>query len=123
VAKAPSALTTIDENAVRLATLLLSLSSSNFSFLKQRTEKEKQRDIANWAADIEKLHRLDGYDWSIVEGIINWSQQDDFWKKNIRSGVKLRKQFDKLLIDAKEEHDNKSSRVVIAGQDNGANSL
>lgn len=118
-----NAIATINKQAVQLAERLYELTNENFNFLKKRTEAEKQRDIANWSADIDKLNRLDGYEYPIIQAVVEWSQKDPFWSRNIRSGVKLRQQFDKLLIEAKIEHDNKTSRVVIAGQDNGTNSL
>ena len=36
-----------------------------------------------------------------IEKVIKFSQQDDFWKLNILSADKLRKQYDKLFIKMK----------------------
>jgi hypothetical protein len=49
-----------------------------------------------WSADIDKLHRIDGQSWERIREVIDWSQRDDFWHRNILSGSKLRKQFDRL---------------------------
>lgn len=108
----------INAEAQRLAILLQQLCSENFKFLRERSDDEKQKELEQWQEDIEKINRIDGYDYAIIQAVIAWSQDDDFWKKNIRSGSKLRKQFERLLVEAKVEHDNKSSRVVIAGQEN-----
>lgn len=89
------------------------------NFVKQRYNftKERPTEVARSADEIDKLNRLDNRDWNTIEAVLDWSQQDSFWQQNIRSGVKLRQQFDTLLIKAKVEHDNKSSRMIIAGQE------
>ncbi len=69
-----------------------------------------QRDKA--ALEIERLHRIDGYEYKLIEGIMRWSQQDSFWADNILSAATLRKQFDKLYLKAKSEHDKKQATVA-----------
>ena len=61
------------------------------------TEKQK----ANWLDSIEKIHRLDGREWLEIEQVINWCHDDGFWKGNILSASKLRKQFPQLLAKMK----------------------
>ena len=39
----------------------------------------------------------DGRTLEQIKAILLWSQQDSFWKKNIKSMEKLRKQFDQLM--------------------------
>ena len=56
-----------------------------------------------WAEDIDKIVRIDGRTFEQIEFMINWVQQDDFWKQNILSPAKLRKQFNNLVIRAKSE--------------------
>lgn len=98
--KSEVAVKQIDENATRLAASLELAVKQNFDFVKLKdTEQQK------WAEDIEKIHRIDGYDWGLIEYTLNWSQNDDFWKQNIRSGSKFRKQFERLLIGAKADYD------------------
>jgi hypothetical protein len=46
------------------------------------------------------MRRLDERSPEQIRGIIEWSQKDEFWKQNIRSVSKLRKQFDNLLVKA-----------------------
>lgn len=72
------------------------------------TEKQK----ANWLDSIEKIHRLDGREWPEIEQVINWCQDDGFWKGNILSASKLRKQFPQLLAKMKSNGGKK-----LAGQD------
>jgi len=66
----------------------------------------------NWLAAIEKLNRIDGRSLAEIEAVINWCQDDDFWKANILSASKLRKQFPQLLA---KMNSNGSKR--LAGPD------
>ena len=50
----------------------------------------------NWLYPIDRLNRIDGYTPEQIAQVIDWSQQDEFWQANIRSGKKLRQQFDQL---------------------------
>lgn len=72
--------------------------------------KKKQK----WAADIDKLLRIDKRDKHEVCKVINYVVTDEFWKSNVLSPEKLRKQYDTLFIrmqqqnkiDDKSKHDN-----------------
>lgn len=65
------------------------------------------------ALDIERLYRLDGHEYKLIDGIMRWSQQDDFWSGNILSAATLRKQFDRLYLKAKSEAEKKSKTVTF----------
>ena len=54
-----------------------------------------------WSEDIRKIRELDKRTSEQIEFIIRWSQGDDFWRKNILSPSKLRKQFNTLVVQAK----------------------
>lgn len=98
----------VDEAAIRLANDLCENVTLNFNFVKCDDKK-----INAWAKDIEKIHRIDGYEWDVIEAVLKWSQSDSFWYQNIRSGSKLREKFEELLVRAKVEHDNQQDRVVV----------
>ena len=51
------------------------------------------------------MMRLDGRTASEIRDLIEWSQNDMFWRANILSMKKLRKQFDQLT--AKKNVDRK----------------
>jgi hypothetical protein len=51
-----------------------------------------------WCNEMEKLHRIDGYGWDEIGSVIDWCQRDSFWKTNILSPAKLRKQFTQLRM-------------------------
>ena len=87
--------------AVELAEVLAKKVKDNYDFLNP-TEK----DIANWANDIRLINEQDKYDYKIIEAVIDWALADSFWRQNIRSGSKLRKQFNTLLVQIKDRPQN-----------------
>ena len=92
-----------------LTELLYSLVKKNYPFLKDKTKKQLEVDYA----EMNKLHNLDNFTYKQIEFIIKWATQDDFWKQNIRSVSKLRKQFNSLIIKAKGEHDKQNKNRVL----------
>lgn len=68
----------------------------------------------SWAAEIDKMHRLDKREWEQIRAIIEWCQQDSFWWKNILSGATLRQRFDRLEDDQKTEQNNKPMFINIS---------
>ena len=85
---------TVDTKAKEMAELL-------FNLHKQVDQKVKKPNIDNWAADIEKINRLDGRSYDDIEKVIRWVKTPgNFWFANIMSGKKLRMQFSRLYIEA-----------------------
>lgn len=56
----------------------------------------KQPNIQKWAAQMDAIIRIDGRDPPEVKAVIEFAQADQFWKTNILSVEKLRKQYDQL---------------------------
>jgi hypothetical protein len=75
----------------------------NYSFIKDKNELGKISDYE----EMNRIHRLDNYDYKVIESVIKWCQEDSFWKQNIRSVSTLRKQFESLLIRIKSERDKR----------------
>lgn len=50
--------------------------------------------------DMDKLLRIDKRDAAEVRAVINWCQENSFWRSNILSAAKLRKQYDTLRLQA-----------------------
>lgn len=82
-----------DSNEYALAKYLFDGIHTNFPNI-----HVKESDIDRWARDIEKIHRIDGYDWQTIADVTEFALTDPFWQQNIRSGAKLREKFDTLLI-------------------------
>ncbi|UJF15088.1 phage replisome organizer N-terminal domain-containing protein [Jeotgalibaca sp. MA1X17-3] len=74
-----------------------------FKMIKQNNSKAKPPNYQRWADDIRKLVELDKNTLKEVSLVIDWSQQDPFWKKNILSASKLREQFPKLWANGNFE--------------------
>jgi phage replication O-like protein O len=56
----------------------------------------KQPDMQKWAAHMDAVLRIDGRDPPEVKAVIIFAHVDPFWKNNILSVDKLRKQYDQL---------------------------
>lgn len=80
------------KTAKQLATRLFNWIKKNYP-----NREHDPKYIANWAIDIEKIHRIDKKDWQQIIDVIDWSQKNEFWHKNIKSGSKLRAKFNDLL--------------------------
>jgi hypothetical protein len=80
-----------DSEPYRLASLLHDL-------IKENDPKSKEPNIQRWALEIDRLIRLDGREPEEIETVLRWSQADPFWKTNILSATKLRKQFQQLKL-------------------------
>lgn len=56
-----------------------------------------ERKIQSWAGHIDKINRIDGFDWDTIADVLEFSQKDPFWQNNILGGEKFRKQFVQLM--------------------------
>jgi hypothetical protein len=73
------------------------------------------KDLEDWSVELDRLNRLGpvgaknkGYTWKEIGKIMNWCQDDTFWKKNIKSASKFRKQITKLEDSMKNDTTKKS---------------
>lgn len=90
-----------DENH-QACNLLADLIEANGSRRPQVTDK--------WLSDMERIHRIDERSWEQITRAIEWCQADDFWRANIMSPAKLRKQYDQLRLAA--QRGNKTSKFT-----------
>lgn len=101
----------IPDEATRLAALLRDLVLKN----DPKAKVPVNGGLSKWADPIDKLNRLDGREWAEIEAVIRFTQQDEFWRKNIKSAGALRgvdrnggDKFSRLLDDSgqsKIKHD------------------
>ena len=109
--KARHAIESADAESMRLAELLYALHQAHDSRFKKKPEHIRQ-----WAADIEKLCRIDGRTAKEVEQVIRWVKTaGNFWLPNIISGSKLREKFPQVFAQmtqaqAKQERPNGKER-------------
>ena len=93
---------------VELTELLYKLMQENTPHRAIRKPKDSDYE------DINKLNRLDNAPYELIKAVIEWCQQDDFWKNNIRSTSKLRQHYDRLELSARKYYNDKQgSRTVV----------
>lgn len=92
----PSATRGFAEEAVGLAGKLRDLILVNDP--KARVPKDGTASMDRWAADMDRLLRIDKRPADEAADVLAFSQADDFWKGNILSAGKFRKQYTQLLI-------------------------
>lgn len=64
----------------------------------------KKPNLQKWADDVRLMMECDNRTEEQISFLIDWCQQDSFWKSNVLSIRKLREQFDRLVIRVKEEN-------------------
>lgn len=100
-APAPKPKITADEDALDIARWLQSRIATHSEVYAERVNEEK---IRSWALIIGRLIRIDGAIPDEVRAVIQWAHVDDpkgFWQSNILGAAKLRKQYPRLLIQAR----------------------
>ena len=73
-----------------------------------KTAAERQK----WAAEIEKMKRIDKRSEEEIQKALNYAVMDSFWKTNIRSTGKFRKQFETLLLQSRQRTDRNRQQAA-----------
>jgi hypothetical protein len=81
---------TPSDEGMRLAGLLRD------AVLKWKADARTPDSLTAWANDIDKMINIDKRKPESIEAVLKWLPTDNFWPKNVRSGDKLRIQFDVL---------------------------
>jgi hypothetical protein len=55
-----------------------------------------EKQLQSWSAEFDKVNRLDKKSWRLIGETLEFSQEDDFWKKQILSAGNFRKHFEKM---------------------------
>jgi len=79
------------------------LSEFLFKHIRENDPKMKEPNFQKWAKDINSIIRLDKREPEEIKKVIQWCQESNFWKSNILSPGKLRKQYSTLLIQMKNQ--------------------
>jgi hypothetical protein len=69
-----------------------------FDVLRAVNPTAKGPNFTTWARDVRLMRECDGRTRKEIGGLFRWAQQDSFWCANIQSPVKLRKQWDTLVM-------------------------
>ena len=60
-----------------------------------------KNDLNRWGLDFDLAMRVDKRSPTYIELVIDWLPKDEFWRKNILSGLKLREKYDRLVVEMK----------------------
>ncbi|UAW61282.1 hypothetical protein K3F51_05050 [Limosilactobacillus reuteri] len=88
-----------DSVEYRLAMYLFGKIKQNNPQHKDLTESQEQK----WADHIRLMIQRDNRTPQQIKNMIDWSQADTFWRQNILSTAKLRKQYDTMAPKANSE--------------------
>lgn len=66
--------------------------------IRKNNAEFKEPNLQKWSADFRFMMERDNRKKEQVAYLIDWCQQDSFWKSKILSPSKLRKQYDQLVI-------------------------
>jgi DNA-binding Lrp family transcriptional regulator len=97
------------DDSFRLAELLADLIESNGSKRPVITKR--------WTQAIDRMIRLDGRTPEQIEKAMRWSQANDFWRGNIMSPEKLRKQYDRMRLQAMQEQKSGGAKGLAGVRD------
>lgn len=71
----------------------------------------KEPNLQNWANDVRLMIERDQRTEEQITYLMDWVQNDSFWKTNILSVSKLREKFDQLAMRVKEDIKKKNKTV------------
>lgn len=80
-------------------------------------KKITESQLQNWADDMRKMLELDKRSYSQVSNMISWCQRDNFWKTNILSASKLRKQYDQMRVRAMNEWQQQKHKPLLTNEE------
>lgn len=69
----------------------------------------KKPNIEKWANEFRLIRTADKRTHEQIKFLIEWTQRDSFWKANILSPSKLRKQFDSLVVKVKADRERQNT--------------
>lgn len=82
-----------------------------YSRMLENNPDVKKPNFDKWADEFRLIRERDNRTEEQIRYLIDWTQSDSFWKGNILSPSKLRKQFDQLAVKVREDIKKKSQPV------------
>lgn len=90
----------------RALILARSLLAAIKSHSPEYSAKVTESRLQGWALEIDRSIRLDGYSEDQIGAVVRWAHREDprgFWRGNMLSGSKLRKQLPRLVAQGRAE--------------------
>lgn len=69
-----------------------------FKKIQHNDPKAKEPDFQKWAVHVDRLIRIDGRTPKEIAAVIDWCQENEFWRANILSTQSLREKFQRLVL-------------------------
>ena len=73
------------------------LARTLFSNIQLLNPKAKIPNFRSWGCEIDKLMKTQNVTEDEINSLLQWLAQNEFWRKNILSGLKLRVKYDSLV--------------------------
>ena len=86
-------------------------------YLAGQTPAAIERKLNGWAVHLDRLVRIDGATPESVRRVIDYVHRGprEFWRSNILGGAKLRKQYDRLRIEANGRNGQANNAPNLSG--------
>ena len=82
----------------------LKLAELLYKQIQNNSPNHKEPDLEKWANEFRLIMERDEREGKEIQDLIIKTQKDDFWKKNILSPSKLRKHYDRLVIEFEDDN-------------------
>jgi hypothetical protein len=92
-----------NSNSYDETSIFFQLASRLSNKIKENNPTSKEPDHEKWANEFRLMIERDNRTEEQLKYLIDWCQQDSFWKTNILSPKNLRKHFDRLVLTIKSE--------------------
>lgn len=75
--------------------------------------------LMEWSREADRIYKIDSHGWEEILSLLEWSQVDPFWKTNILSMSKFRKQWNQLTAHRNRggEHGTKGTKGLDSLKD------
>ena len=107
----------MSRSKLKFETQHLKLAELLYKQIQSNLPNFKEPNLEMWANEFRLIMERDKREGKEIQNLIIKSQSDDFWKKNILSPSKLRKQYDRLVIEFEDNNKSETSNTIKAKDD------
>ena len=100
---------------LKFETQHLKLAELLYKQIQNNSPNYKEPDLENWANEFRLIMERDEREGKEIQDLIIKTQSDNFWKKNILSPSKLRKHYDRLVIEFEDDNSFETSNTIKTG--------
>lgn len=106
----------IDKNNTKYMSGDMEIAKLLLEKIRLNTPTFKEPNLEKWAEQVRLMRESDGRTYEQIKFLVEWSQNDNFWRANILSTGKLREKFDTLVSHMKRkvgESEIKKAKVAF----------